>query len=256
MSWKTRVDHLLRAVAPKIWLSFNIARHNRHFEPEYWLLPQLCDRNAVSIDVGGNTGVFAYYLARLSREVQVFEPNPICLAQLSRVRTRNMIVHSVGLSDRRGEAVIRFDPRNTGVGTVEAKNPLTDNLGITSIAEHKIGIATLDDFDLHEVAFMKVDVEGHEPSVLRGASRLLEREQPNLLIECELRHNPTAFSEIHSLLAAVGYTCWRLHQGRLIPVAESDIEHLQQGLPESNPDYVNTFIFLSRRRGAGVATST
>lgn len=45
--------------------------------------------------------------------------------------------------------------------------------------------ARLDDFELTNVGFIKIDVEGHELAVLRGASKTIEREQPNLMVEVE-----------------------------------------------------------------------
>lgn len=227
-------------------MALDIARHNRHFEPEYWLLPRLCRRNAASVDIGGNAGRYAYYLSRLTREVHVFEPNPICLAQIRRIRRRNMILRDVALSDRSGTAIMRFDPANTGVGTIESANHLDNNPGIKAIVEREVKIRPLDDLDLRKIAFMKIDVEGHEPAVLRGAVRLLETQKPVLLIEIERRHNAAAFEQVDDLLARFGYSTWRLSSGLLIPVVREEIDALQSR-PDS-PDYANNFIFVPPER--------
>jgi len=65
MSLKHTISDVLEAASPKLWLDINILRRNRNFGPEYWLLPRLCRMGAVSVDVGGNRGWFAYYMARL-----------------------------------------------------------------------------------------------------------------------------------------------------------------------------------------------
>ena len=44
---------------------------------------------------------------------------------------------------------------------------------------------TLDSFQLTQVGFIKIDVEGHEEAVLRGGLATLKREMPNLMIEIE-----------------------------------------------------------------------
>jgi FkbM family methyltransferase len=246
MSWKSACSRLLQKYAPRAYLAAEIARHNPHFEPEYWLLPRLCRRGAASVDVGGNAGYYAYYLSRLTRQVHVFEPNPICLAQLRRIQRRNMILRDVALSDHSGTAVMRFDPGNTGIGTIEAANRLDKNPGIKTIVEREVKICPLDDLSLRDVAFMKIDVEGHEPAVLRGAVRLIANLKPVLLIEIERRHNPAAFEEVEDLLARFGYSVWQLSAGSLIPVRREEIDQLQAS--PLGPHYANNFIFIPPER--------
>jgi FkbM family methyltransferase len=244
MTWKGTIASFANRVAPRAWLSLEIARRNRHFEKEYWLLPQLVRRDANAVDVGGNTGLYAYYLSKLVKVVHVFEPNPICLGQLERVRRRNMVIHDVALSDHRGEATMRFDPGNEGVGTIEERNRLDNNAGIKSIVERIVTVCPLDDLHLTDIAFMKIDVEGHEPSVLRGATELIGREKPVLLIEIERRHNSTAFEEVEDVLAPLGYSSWRLAEGGLVPVSRQEINGLQELPMSTERPYVNNFLFF------------
>lgn len=248
MIWKHKASALGHRIAPRAALSFEIARRNRHFEKEYWLLPQLCDRKSNVIDVGGNAGLYAFYLSKLARKVYVFEPNPICLEQISRIKRRNMVIHNLALSNHSGDAIMRFDPDNTGIGTIEGANRLDHNSGIKKIVERNVRICPLDDLDLKDVSFMKIDVEGHEPSVLRGATRLLETEKPVLLIEIEYRHNPHSFEEIESLLAGFGYRGWRLSGDRLAPVRAAEVEQMQKFPPSPDSAYVNNFIFVPPQR--------
>lgn len=246
MRFKATINNALEKAIPKTWMDINILRRNRNFGPEYWVLPNFCRGDAVSIDVGGNRGFFAYYMARLSREVHVFEPNPICLAQLARLRRSNMVVHEVALSDHAGTAEMRFDPNNTGVGTIESANTLAGNSGIKEVVELRVPIRTLDSFGLSNVAFLKIDVEGHEPAVLRGARALLAGNRPSILIELELRHNPTVFEAVWSELDPLGYDMRACTRSGLAPVDRSRIADLQRGGPDTNPAYVNNFVFTPR----------
>jgi FkbM family methyltransferase len=248
MSLKRMINDKLEEMTPKLWLSLNILRRNRNFGPEYWLLPKLCRKESIALDVGGNRGWFAYYMARLSREVHVFEPNPICLSQLARVKTSNMIIHEFALSDRAGVAKMRFDPNNTGIGTIEPANSLTNNPGVREVVELDVVVKTLDSLALSEVGFIKIDVEGHEPAVLRGAKNLLNAHRPVLLMELELRHNPTAFEEVWGLLEPLGYQMKCCTQAGLQPADRAHIAKLQMGRPEINPGYVHNFVFVPSHR--------
>jgi FkbM family methyltransferase len=248
MSWKSAVANFGNWVAPRTWLSFEIARRNPHYEKEYWLLPEICRPDANAVDVGGNTGLYAYYLSKLVKVVHIFEPNPICLERLERLRRRNMVIHEVALSDHRGEATMRFDPNNDGVGTIEERNRLDNNAGIRSVVERSVKVCPLDDLNLQDVAFMKVDVEGHEPSVLRGAMQLIGAQKPVLLIEIERRHNVTAFEEVEDLLTPLTYSSWRLSETGLIPVSRDEIDRLQVLPIRDDRPYVNNFFFFPLER--------
>lgn len=248
MALKHEISKNFEEKAPKLWLSLNILRRNRNFEPEYWLLPQLCRRDMISLDIGGNRGWYAYYMARLSRAVHVFEPNPVCFSQLARSKTANMTVHEFALSDRDGKATMRFDPSNTGIGTIERANSLTKNAGIREVVEIEVPIKTLDSFGFSDVGFIKIDVEGHEPAVLRGAQMLLAANRPALLVELEIRHNPNVFEEVWSLLDPLGYRMQRCTIAGLQPVDRANVAMLQTGTPETNRDYIYNFVFLPEQK--------
>ena len=48
----------------------------------------------------------------------------------------------------------------------------------------EVGCVTIDALALSKVGAIKIDVERHEPCVLRGAANTIERDRPALLIEC------------------------------------------------------------------------
>jgi len=75
----------------------------------------------------------------------------------------------------------------------------------------------LDDLKLENVGFVKIDVEGHEAEVLRGAANIITRDRPNFLIEVggyERNCDPSAvFQELD------GYTSLVLDHGTLKLIA-------------------------------------
>ena len=83
-----------------------------------------------------------------------------------------------------------------------------------------MAVAKLDDVLDGDIGFIKIDVEGHELSVLEGASSLIERCRPVLLIECEERHNPGGPAALFRHLKKAGYIGRFLREGIICDIGE------------------------------------
>ena len=201
---KRGVVSTLDSVHPAIWLRTRLALRNHNLEPELWLVPRLLSEGGMAIDVGANAGTYSTQFARYASIVHAFEPNPICLRQLSRILPARVIVHPCALSDHAGRATLRFDPGNTGIGTIETANQLKDNAGIRTIETADVEIRTLDSFGFASVGLIKIDAEGHEEAVLKGAADTLSRWRPSLIVEIEERHNPGGLARIRALFGGMG----------------------------------------------------
>lgn len=190
---------------PRLSCEIDFLRRNKYFEKDLWLIQQFCDKKHRAIDVGANAGIFSRWMAKHAQHVDSFECNPNLLPRLKGFVPKNVTVHQCALSNKEGQATLRFDPGNTGVGTIESRNKLDQNPGIQSIQEVNVPVRQLDNFNLSRVSFMKVDVEGHELEVLQGAVALLRRERPVLLIEIEERHCQGNVESVPQWLAELGY---------------------------------------------------
>jgi FkbM family methyltransferase len=210
-----------RAIPQKYKLLYFIHKKaSRRGRPvEKLLLRLLCGKEKAAIDVGANIGTISYYLSKYSRENHAFEINPAIADKLRRARLANTKVYEIGLSDSRRTASLRvplagFGPV-FGNATIEASN----NLDGRAVAEHEVPVAMLDDFELKDVGIIKIDVEGHELAVLRGAQKTLERERPSLIVEIVERMNGKAFAEIARLTSDLSYDCYKLAGNRLLPAS-------------------------------------
>jgi hypothetical protein len=76
---------------------------------------------------------------------------------------------------------------------------------IARTEELEVETRPIDDYLFPSVGFIKIDVEGHELAVLRGAERTITEQRPNLLIECNDEHHPRAVEELAAWLAAHDY---------------------------------------------------
>ena len=180
-------------------------------EPEAAFLPTLCDRARVSVDVGANLGGYTLLLRKHSARVIVYEPNPELATRLERVfrLSRSVEVRRCALSDTSGVAALRV-PSDHGRSTIEADN----DIGGREASPVDVETRRLDEEGLGDVGFIKIDVEGHELAVLRGAEGLLRRCRPALLIEASDEHRPGALASIRSLLEPLGYCGYVVENGR------------------------------------------
>lgn len=150
----------------------------------------------VVIDVGAHIGNHTLWFARVvNRPVISLEPNPVAFRQL----VQNLRVNNV----RNVKAVNAAAGAKPGSATVHMDNP--GNTGMAYVTYSKKGeteVVTLDSLTRDPVALIKVDVEGNELEVLKGAQRILETYHPILYIEA---HDDEKRSKIESFLAKFDY---------------------------------------------------
>lgn len=155
---------------PATAYDLNYARRYKRWEPDLWLIPRFCNKQFSSIDVGANMGIYSRWMARHSKNVESFECNPMLFPTLKNVLPNNTTLHQCALSSKNTQMTLRFDPDNTGVGTIESTNRLDQNDGIKTIQTVLVDVRKLDDFNFNKTSFIKIDVEGHELEVLKGES--------------------------------------------------------------------------------------
>jgi len=113
---------------------------------------------------------------------------------------------------------------------------------ITKVQTVIVPVSKLDDFNqLGKIGFVKIDVEGHEFSTLKGAENLIRRDLPNLLVEIEQRHLNEPIELIFNWLVEIGYKGSFLDDGEMRSIAEFDAK-LHQADPET-ASYRNNFFF-------------
>ncbi len=149
--------------------------------------------NSNCIDIGAATGEILRFIQVLAPNGQhhAFEPIPFQASEL-RLRFPNVQVHELALSDETGEAdffVVRDDP---WISALRDPQEIRGLVGDTRRSDWHEQVETipvitrqLDDvLDINEtVDFIKMDVEGAEVSVFRGALRTLAASRPIVIFE-------------------------------------------------------------------------
>ncbi|MGY0023844.1 FkbM family methyltransferase [Streptomyces sp. YJ-C3] len=236
------------------------------FEPELArladMLPAPRGRCGTAVDVGGWYGPWTHRLAARAQHVVALEPVPHLARTLAASAPPNVRVVRAAASDRPGPAPLWQPPHDErgerGVSSLVRRD------GLHAPTAHAVPCVTLDELALRDVGFIKVDVDGAELPVLRGARALLARDRPALFIELETRIQPTAPVVRH--LRAQGYAGWVLPAGSWLPLAGFDLAAHQrdtayiasQGLLRRaltpagrRPRYVNSVLFLPDGRTPG-----
>jgi FkbM family methyltransferase len=220
--------------------------------PETHVLAILSDPERLAIDIGANAGDYAHWLARHARGCIAFEPNPELARSIEqKYGASGVRVHACALSDRDGQAILRI-PMVDGqdrpaLATVETANA-AEGLPTRDV---EVPLRRLDDFELDPVGVMKIDAEGHELAVLDGATRLIARDRPNIMVEVEERHKPGSVAAVRSFFGERGYEGFFLLGRRIAPIGTFDPACHQDPSKIINErvaigaTYVNNFLFTT-----------
>jgi FkbM family methyltransferase len=256
---KSTISKAVQKLAPtyykrRFWKRrFSTMRAFYH-EQELHIAPGLCDKAKTSIDIGAADGIYTIHMIDASRDCLAFEPLPSKareLTEMAEYLSLPIRVEAVALSDVPGEAQLRILKEDEGRSTIEHENTLDDPDGGEKW-EITITMKRLDDYDLDAVGFVKIDVEGHELAVLRGALGTIQRARPIMLIEIEQRHKRNAVCDVHRFLLNLGYEGYFLLDGGLVPIGCFDLAKHQRvahiGGWRTNwrrsGVYVNNFFFV------------
>lgn len=150
---------------------------------------------STALDIGANFGVFslamAYKMADKGGIVHAFEAQRIIAYMLAGSVALNSIenvhVHHAAVGNSDGEIDIpNFDYRKeSSFGSIEFGSEQREYIGQVRRAASgdKVPVVRIDDMKLSNVGLVKLDVEGMETDVLRGAARMFERDKPWVLLE-------------------------------------------------------------------------
>lgn len=212
--WKLRPDDLVQRSV--YYCSCHEAKETRE-------LSRLVRPDWTFFDVGAYFGYYALLVSHLSRgraKVHAFEPFDanyrLLLEHKELNRFANLHAHQLAVSDHSGEVEFqspRASVNNYGGGWVLAEGeqpegPITRLQTVRSVSLD----AFVAENDIEKVDFIKIDTEGAEMSVLRGAADTIQRFKPAMMIEL-FPHGLSRYGrtpeELSQLIRDFGYTTYR-----------------------------------------------
>lgn len=157
-------------------------------EPEFYILKNFIRKNDNVIDIGANIGRYSFELSSIVSQkgtVYAFEPilrNYLTFITLIFIHgVKNILPFNIVLSDK--TKLLKMNEVKTSI----RKKILFNTYTASKV--HKEGSLThystkLDNLKIKKkISFIKIDVEGHEMQVLRGAKNIIKKNKPIILVQ-------------------------------------------------------------------------
>ena len=237
-SWSLRFDGKKLSVPLRSgyrWLDWDAALsiigHDSELKQTYRSLAKLEHPPRVVFDIGANYGTHSLLLLALGIQTISFEPNPACHDFFRLVCESNNLgyrLEPTAIGATTGVAELWYPEREEWLGTTQSTANLTGN-----IRKIEVPMTTVDNYTSDHgtpLDLVKIDVEGMELDVLRGATETLIKRKPIVLFESWKSEKRT---ELADFLKGINY------QVCLLPLVEFTRPRLVSGQEFSRSDQTN-----------------
>jgi FkbM family methyltransferase len=185
--------------APDPWFRREIKRGNGIFDRDSY---EMCMRRVedfrTAIDCGAHVGSWAMPMAQVFDTVYAFEPYPgnfNYLGSNSR-HQKNLKIYNIAVGDVEGTIGISPGTENSGQWHIDDSGRKVNMIPLDSMFD-----------EISDVDFIKIDVEGYELPVLQGAKKLIDRDNPVIMLEMNglsERYNYTD-RDLRDYVVRIGY---------------------------------------------------
>ncbi|MGH3917372.1 MAG: FkbM family methyltransferase [Pseudonocardiaceae bacterium] len=236
--------HPVRRAGAVRWGLRVLAQVTPWVESEVLGLRSLVRPGDLCLDIGAGVGLYTGELARLvgpGGMVHSVEPlrfaHPVPAALLALRRGPNVRRHALAFGSTEGTCTMSVPLRHgrfvtgrsfltAGARGLGSNTEFADHMQVCVPTEQLDGFA--ERLGLGRVAFIKVDVEGAEPDVLRGGAGLIGRDHPRLLLEIENRHLARfghCSAHLVDWLSGFGYEMYVWRCGHWVPTDTITADH-------------------------------
>ena len=221
-------------------------KYAKYRSPELNLISNLVKKNQNSIDIGANLGLFTFFMSRASKHVFAFEPNPYPLENLKDLVDSNVTVLPIALGNNDGPVEIKIPHHRKGWssnGASLASKEINDGKIIN------IQCRKLDSLNIENIGLIKIDVEGFEIEVIRGAKDTILKNKPVMIIENEIVHTKDT-NELFTTMNEFGYDKYICNSiGKLEKIGNFSVEENQKNaIRNLDIDYIQNFIFIPKEK--------
>jgi len=228
----------------KLYHRIRCYKYAKYRNPELKLIAKIINKDQISIDIGANLGLFTHFMSKSSKHVFAFEPNPYPLRNLKHLVEKNVTVLPIALGNTNGLTEIRIPHHENGWSSNGASlASKTEEPGkIIDIQCRK-----LDSLNLENIGLIKIDVEGFEIEVLKGARETLLKNKPAMIIENETVHTEDT-NQLFSIMTELGYEKYICNsRGELEKIVDFSVEENQVDAKNKDIYYIQNYIFISKK---------
>ena len=239
------IKQTFEAIAPKrshLFFRYYYRKLMGKCDAEMFYVDKLLKKRRRFIDAGANMGIYSYHFLSKMQSIVAFEPLPGVAYRLEQLERKSLTIHNLALSDRVEEQKI-FIPlidgeANAGLASLEQRDG--------EFEEIVVKLVKLDDFSFTDIDLIKIDVEGHEIKLIRGAVNTIKINKPLLLVEIEQRHIDTNINNVFKEIIDLGYKGIFLDRGQEFSTEHFEYEKHQKPYLDNvlSKRYINNFIFI------------
>lgn len=184
-------------------------------------------REQVVLDVGANEGNYSTRVKQISANARVFafEPHPVTYKRTAAAASKHdFVAINAGCGETNGKSLLYdYDGEKGGSQHASLFRNVIEGIHRSSAVAHEIEVTTIDSFleqrGIPVVRLLKIDTEGNEAGVLRGAKESLGAGKIELVqFEFNEMHvaSRTFFKDFVELLA--GYRLYRILPDGCVPL--------------------------------------
>ncbi|HUR99724.1 MAG TPA: FkbM family methyltransferase [Pyrinomonadaceae bacterium] len=188
-----------------MWLDWDsasaITGHDIDVKAAYEALLEGNPPPRVFFDIGTNYGTHSLLMLSQGMQVVSFEPNPAChefFKQMCELNDVAPVIEGAAVGDVPGKAEFWFPAHDTWLGSMvnSTKEQLEGEFDLEKI---DVRVTTVDEFVAKtgiEPDVIKIDTEGNEEKVLRGAAETIRKKKPVILFEANVLSDRTPLWEV------------------------------------------------------------
>ncbi len=179
----------------------------------------------IIIDVGANIGFESLYFSKKYPDNLVLSYEPTSFAYGCLIRSKqindlgNLKIYKMGVGAAQGKVEIHSPTHatyNKGLASIGKNFDIDD-----TFVKETIDMVCLDEHVQHDlrVSFIKIDVQGYEENVLKGAIKLIEKDRPVVVFEQNDRYHTSALEvrrNIESIFSCRNYELYLIRCGNTL----------------------------------------
>jgi FkbM family methyltransferase len=235
-----------------IKLLHRVYKYSKSDKGEFAYIKKSIKKGGLVFDIGAHKAGYLYQMLQQTGKggnLIGFEPQQILFTYLEKIKNLfhwdNVVIEHIALSNVSGQSNLYLPALLHGKLSSPSATIVEHENDINFQTTEKVIITTLDAYcEKHQLIpqFLKVDVEGNELKVFKGAEAILKKHRPKILVEIEARHIGKAqvMETIH-FLESLGYQGKIIQGTHFIPTTEFSFEKFQDF--SNKATYCNNFIF-------------